>query len=330
MLPRTRLVLSIVALLGVVFVGTIGYMVIEEDRSLSFLEAVYMTVITVSTVGYNEVWRLSPGGRLWTIVIVVFGISTVSVAFTSLITLFVSGELRIGRERMKMETMIGKMQDHIILCGFGRMGRLVVAELARRRLAVVVLEILPEHESDLREAGVPFLIGDATEEESLIQAGLMNARALVSALPHDADNVYITLTAHALKPDAQIIARAEQPATESKLKRAGATRVICPQVMGATRIANVITRPNVVDFFDVAHKGVDLEMDEYVIGQDSVLAGKTLRDSPLRQKTGASVVAIRRADGRTVYNPDPNAALEAGDTLILVGPAGVSSLLDTL
>lgn len=330
MLPRTQLILSIIALLGVVFVGTIGYMVIEEDRPLSFFEAMYMTVITVSTVGYEEVWRLSPGGRLWTIVIVVFGIGTVSVAFTSLITLFVSGELRIGRERKKMEAMIGKMHDHILLCGYGRMGRMVVKELMRHRIPVVVLEIQSEQENDLREAGVPFLIGNATEEELLIQAGLMNARALVTALPHDVDNVYITLTAHTLQPNLQIIARAEQPATESKLKRAGATRVICPQVMGATRIANVITRPNVVDFFEVGNKGIDLEMEEYSIGQKSVLAGRTLGDSPLRRKTGASVVAIRRADGQTIYNPDPDATLEAGDTLILVGPAGVSSLLDTL
>jgi voltage-gated potassium channel len=322
--------LSIVAVLGVFVVGAIGYMVIETEQAPSFLDAAYMTVITLSTVGYTEVWELSDTGRLWTIGVITFGIATVSVAFTSLIALFVSGELRSLRERRKMEKTVSQLRDHVILCGYGRMGGLIVEELTRRSVPVLVVEILPQLHEDLQEAQIPHVIDDATEEETLLQAGLKHARALVTVLPDDADNVYVTLTAHTLRPDLKIVSRAQQLTTDAKLKSAGASRVICPQVIGATRIVNVLTRPNVVDFVDIANRGVDLEMDEYVIGERSPLAGKLLRDSALREKTGAMVIAIKRAAGETLFNPGPDAVLEVNDTLMLVGPGGVSSRLDGL
>jgi voltage-gated potassium channel len=322
--------LSVVAVLGVFVIGAIGYMVIETERAPSFLDAAYMTVITLSTVGYTEVWELSDTGRLWTIGVITFGIATVSVAFTSLIALFVSGELRSLRERRKMEQTVSQIRNHVILCGYGRMGSLIVEELTRRSVPVLVVEILPQLQEDLQEAQIPHVIDDATEEETLLQAGLKHARALVTVLPDDADNVYVTLTAHTLRPDLRIVSRAQQLTADAKLKSAGASRVICPQVIGATRIVNVLTRPNVVDFVDIANKGVDLEMDEYVIGERSPLAGKMLRDSALREKTGAMVIAIKRAAGETLFNPGPDAVLEANDTLMLVGPGGVSSRLDRL
>jgi voltage-gated potassium channel len=310
--------------------GTIGYMIIESDRDLSFLDAAYMTVITLSTVGYTEVWELSPHGRWWTILVIAFGIVTVSVAATSLVALFVSGELRSLRERKRMETTIQQLRNHVIVCGYGRVANLLVNDLEQRAIPMVVVEIKSELEEGLRDAGITYVIGDVTEEETLLNAGLMNARALVTVLPHDADNIFVTLTAHTLRPDLRIIARAEQPKTEGKLKRAGASRVICPQVLGAIRIVNVLTRPNVVDFFDVASKGVDLEMDEYIVQERSSLVGKALRDSQLRESTGAMVIAIKRADGQTLLNPSPEAVLEPQDTLILVGPGGVSSRLDQI
>ena len=197
-------------------------------------------------------------------------------------------------------------------------GRLVVVEKERTL------------EPDLRDAQVPFVIGDATEEDTLLQAGLKRARALVIVLKSDADNVYITLTSHTLCPNLVIVARAEQPTTDAKLTRAGASRVVCPQVIGATKVANILTRPTVVDFVEVANKGVDLELDEYKVSDRSPLVGRSLRDSHVRRKTGAIVVAIKRADGEALVNPDPDAHLEAKDTLILVGPAGVSSRLDNI
>lgn len=330
MSPRLRLMLSLLAVAGVFVIGTVGYMLIESDRDLSFAQAAYMTAITVSTVGFHEVWELSPAGRLWTLAIIVFGITTVSIAFTSLITLFVSGELRSLREIKKMETKLKALSDHVIVCGFGRMGQIVTTQLAERRVPTVVVEMDREREDDLRKANVPFLIGDATEEEVLLDAGLMNARAVIALLPHDTENVFVTLTAHTLRPKLFIVARAEQPATQGKLERAGATRVICPQVIGATKIANVITRPNVVDFVEMASKGVELEMDEVVLTEDSPLCGAALKDSGIRERTGAMVVAIRRVDGETLFNPPPDATIRPADTLVLIGPAGVSGRLGAL
>jgi voltage-gated potassium channel len=322
--------LSILALLAVFAVGTTGYMLIEAEHHPSLLDAAYMTTITLSTVGYAEVWQLSPAGKLWSIGVIVFGIATVSIAFTSLVTLFVSGEMRSARQRKRMESTIKQISDHVILCGYGRMGALAAEEVTQRGIPVVIIESARDRVRLLRETGVPHIRGDATEEEVLMRAGVMRARALVATLPHDADNVFITLTVHTLRPSVHIIARAEQPSTKPKLIRAGASRVICPQVMGATRIANVLTRPTVVDFVDMADKGVDLEMDEHVVGADSPLAGKSLRDSPLREKTGATVVAIKRADGKTHVNPAPDEILLAGDTLVLVGPAGVCGRLHAM
>jgi len=328
--PRLRLILSILAVLAVLFVGAAGYMIVEAEHHPTFLDALYMVVITLSTVGYREVIPLSRSGQLWTIGVIAFGIVTVSYAFTSLITLVVGGELRSLRERKKMEKSIEHLGNHVILCGFGRMGALVIHELRERGVPVVVIEKEHALDPDLRDAHVPYVIGDASEEDTLLQAGLMRANALVILLPSDADNVYITLTAHTLQPNLTIVARAEQVSTEAKLTRAGATRVICPQAIGATRVANILTRPTVVDFVEVANKGVDLELDEYEIGDESPLVGRSLRDSGVRRKTGAIVVAIKRADGEALVGPDPDAHLEAKDTLILVGPAGVSSRLDEI
>jgi len=328
--PLRRLILAIAILVGVFFVGTVGYMTIEEDPAPSFSDAAYMTAITLSTVGFGEMWKLSPAGRLWTLGIIAFGIGTVYFAFTALVTLFISGELREARGRKKLDETIAKMSNHVILCGYGRMGTLTVTDLRDRGMPVVVVELDKGREPDLLKAGVPYLMGDATEEDLLIRAGLKRATALVAILPHDADNVFITLTAHTLRPDLRVVARAEQPATEKKLKLAGADRVICPQIIGAMRITNLLTRPNVVDFVEMANKGIDLELDEYVIGDGSKLCGVSLKDSIVREKTGATVVAIMHEDGKTLFNPDPETMLRAHDTLIIIGPAGASERFDRL
>jgi len=328
---RFRLLLATLALLSVFFAGAAGYMIIEERATgerPAFIDAAYMTVITLSTVGYGEVWELSRAGRLWTIAVIVFGIVTVSYALTSLVTVVISGELRSLREKKKMDKTIGHLRNHVIVCGYGRMGALVVDELRRRKVPVVVVESQPATEVDLREIGVAFVIGDATEETALLHAGLKQARALVTCLPTDADNVFITLTAHTLRPDLIIVPRAEQVATEAKLKRAGATRVVCPQTIGAMKITDILTRPTVVDFVEVANKGVDLEMDEYVVSDGSPLVGMSLRDAHVRRHTGATVVAIKRADGETLVSPDPDSVVESRDTLILIGPTGISSRIE--
>lgn len=327
---KLRLLLSVTALLGVFVIGASGYVWIEGDQNLSALDAAYMTTITLSTVGFGEVWDLSPAGKLWTIGVITFGIATVSIAFTSLIALMVGGELRSLREERKMTSTIDHLKDHIILCGFGRMGSLALDELKRKGLTVVVVERDARLESAIRETETLFVIGDATDEATLERAGFSQASAIVVGLPSDADNTLITLTARSLRPDIPIIARAEQPATESKLKRAGATKVVCPQAIGAMKVVNILTRPHVVDFVEVANLGVGLEMDEYALDERSLLAGKRLCEVSLRDQGKVTVVAIKHADGATVYNPAANDTLLAGDTLIVVGPPGVSDRLDRI
>lgn len=182
----------------------------------------------------------------------------------------------------------------------------------------------------MRRERILHVRGDATEEEMLLQAGLMRCDALVAALPHDADSLYVTLTAHGLRPDMTIIARAEQPRTGAKLVRAGATKVVCPQVVGANKIANFLTRPNVVDLIEFAGKGIELEMDEYVVEPDAPSCNATLRTAPIRERADAIVVAIKRQDGPTIYHPDPDERMLSGDTLIMIGRTGVSQRLQQL
>lgn len=319
--------LSLLALLGVFIGGTVGYMAVA---GASITDAAFMTVITVSTVGYREEVPLDNAGRLWTAVVIFFGIGVVSVAFTSLLTLFVGGEIRATLGRHKVQAKIDQLEGHVILCGFGRMGALAARKLKDNGAQVVVIENRKASRPDLEAAGMLYVIGDATEEETLKTAGLMRAGSLVTILATDADNVFVALTVRGLRPNLQIISRAEQPGTEVKLRRAGANRVICPQIIGATRIADVLTRPNVVDFFEVAARGVDLELDEYRVGPGSPLRDTTLRDSDLRRRTGAMVVAIRRADGTSHFHPEPDELIREGDLLVLIGQAGTSLRVDEL
>ena len=210
------------------------------------------------------------------------------------------------------------------------MGAAVVRDLRARGVALVVVDHSSDKTSELDEEGILYVLGDATEEETLLRAGLPRAKGLVALLGGDAQNVYVTLTARGLRDRMTIVARAESPGTEAKLRRAGADRVIAPQALGAQRVVNVLTRPHVVDFVELAAKGVDIEMDQYEIAADSPLCGRTLRSSRLRRQTQAMVVAIRHADGRTVYSPDPDEAIREGDILVLLRPTGEAPDLDSL
>jgi voltage-gated potassium channel len=218
----------------------------------------------------------------------------------------------------------------VIVCGYGRMGQLVADQLQADDRGVVIIDNNPDRLAAMEEAGLPAVGGDAAEEATLLEAGIARARCLVATLPRDSDNVFVVLTAKGLRQDLFIIARAESTTTEGKLLRAGADRVVCPQVIGAHRISSLITRPSVVDFVDVAAQGVELEIDEYKVGDDSPLAGKSLRDSALRQKVDAIVVAITRADGRTIFSPSADEVVHTGDTLILIGRLHTSGRLSQL
>lgn len=325
--PRLRLALSLVAVIGVFVVSTIGYNLIS---GADLGDSVYMSVVTLSTVGYREVIPLDKAGRMWTCLIIVLGVGTVSVAFTSLISVVLSGELQRLRGRFRMEARISQLDKHVIICGGGRMGALTSADLKRRGIPSVIIEHDPAVIREFDERGDIYVEGDATTEETLLSTGLERARAMVAVLPRDSDNLYISLTARGLCAELLIIARAEHPSAEVKLKRAGANRVILPHVVGAKKIANILTCPSVVDFFETAAEGVELEVDQYVIGQESSIKNKSLRESKLRQRAEVIVVSIKKADGTMLFSPNPDEVIEPRDTLIMVGKAGASARLDRL
>jgi len=323
---RGRLLFILSLLVAFIGLAVLGYVIAGAD----LLDAVYMVVITISTVGYRETVPLGVAGKIWTIVVIAVGLVISGLAFSMLVSLLVTGEVRKVLGRRKLQSKIRQLRDHVIIGGYGRMGQLIARELTAEGLKTVVVESDPQKTSTIEEQGLLYVLGDASEEESLLGAGVDRAKALVTVLPHDADNVYAVLTARGLRPDLFIIARAEQDATEAKLRRAGADRVISPHAIGARRISNILTRPHVVDFVDVAARGVELEMDEYIVTADSPICGKTLRESNLRQRVNVMVVAIKRADGSTAFNPGPDEPILENDILILIGPAGASSQLESL
>jgi len=320
-----RVLVAVALLAGSFLCGTVGYMMIE---GMSFDDAAYMTVITISTVGYKEVLQLSPVGRVFTMGVIMIGVGCMYYASVSLVTFFVGGELRAIREKVKVQKRVNDLKNHIVICGFGRMGRIILNQLINQQHQnIVLVDNDPEKTSEMEKEGLVFVQGDAEEESTLLKAGIDRAKTLVAVLPKDSDNVYVTLTARELKPDLFIITRAESTSTETKLIRAGADRVVCPQVIGAHRVSNLITKPNVVDFVDVAAQGVEFEITEYQVTSESSLAGQSLRESSIRQKLGAMVVAIKRSDNTSLFNPGPEEQVRAGDTLIMIGQLNMSNQL---
>ena len=324
---RRRLILALLALLGMFVIGAEGYVVLTDAP---WGDAAYMTLITLSTVGFKEAMDLGPTGRIWTAVVIVFGVGVVSVAYASLLTLFVGGEIRDVVGRRRVQSKIAQLRGHTVLCGFGRMGALAARMLKQDGAEIVVVEAKKTLRPDLETAGLLFVIGDATEEETLQAAGLARAGALVSTLPSDADNVYVALTARGLHPDLHIVTRAEQPATEHKLRRAGANRVVSPNSIGARRMALLAIRPAVVDFIDTVtfRRGRELQMENIVILENSPLIGQTI-DS-VRQKSKANILAINRRTGKLLTNPPGEEVFELGDRLVIMGTVDQLTTLESL
>lgn len=324
---RDKLLLAGMALVGILVVGTIGYHLIED---VGFADAAYMTIITVSTVGLQEVWDLSPAGRLWTSVLILVGILIVTLVFALLQAMIVSGEMRTLLGRRRLEDSIAKLSGHFIVCGYGRMGRLICAGLRERGKEVIVVDVSSDRTALAGEAGMNYVLGDAADEETLKAAGLERAAGVVSVLPSDAQNVYVALTASGVTTDVPVTARAEDPGSEKKLLRAGVRHVISPQAIGATRIVNLLIRPTVARIVDVVAGGGEWEVEEFPLRPASKLVGRTLQELNLRQTCDALVFAISRADGALDFNPNPVTKLQAEDVLIIVGPAGIAESLAAL
>ena len=324
---KTKLLLSLAYLAAVFMVGTAGYAVIESQ---DLLEAAYASALVISTVGLGEPWTFSRAGQAWTIFVAVFGVGTALLAFSSLQALVTGGEVRRVLGRRRLNTKIAGLKGHHVICGYGRMGRRVSQALVEQHLPIVIIESDAAKTAEIEENGWLYILGDASDEKVLQQAGIEQARGLVAVLPHDAHNVYVTLAAKGFNPDIHVIARAEQPTAESMLRRAGADRVVCPAEIGATRITNLLIRPKLVDFVENATEGVDLEIDELVLTAASPLLGKTLSESQLRDRTGGMVVAIKSAGGKTQFSPSAATVLNENDTLVLIGPTGLGAAIEDL
>jgi len=314
-----KVVFSFFMLCFILLVGTGGYMFIEDA---TFLDSLYMTVITIATVGYGEVVHLSPAGKYFTIALILVGISFVLYLVGEITEAMVEGGLRKIMGRNNMEKRVAALKNHYIVCGFGRIGKVICKSFKDSNLDFVVVESDPAEVAKIDELGYLALLGSASSDDMLLRAGIKQARGLIAVVSSDAENVYIILSARGLKRDLFIVARSSgADGSETKLLRAGADKVISPYFIGACRMAQMVVRPTVVDFLDLTVHGgeLGLRLEELRVSSDSVLARKTLMDSGLRSKYDIIVVAIKRENGEMQFNPTPQTLILPGDILIVLG-----------
>jgi voltage-gated potassium channel len=312
------LFLSVALLISVFVAGTIGYVAIE---GWTLWDAFYMTVTTVTTVGFREVHELSRAGEIFTVSLVLGGVGAALYTFSQFAALLIEGGLANHLRQRRLVRMIDTIKDHFIVCGYGRIGSIVAREFRQQGVPFVVIERDPARYRAAVAQGVLAIDADASQEDVLKQAGIERARGLITAVGTDAENVYTVLSARVLRPDLFIISRSESGDSTRKLQRAGADRVISPYQIGAVQIAQTAIRPAVVDFFDLAISSDNLElaMEQITISPRSALADHSILDANLRQRFGVIIVAIQREDQRMEFNPDPTMAMRSGDKLVVLG-----------
>ena len=298
--------------------GTAGYVVIE---GWSVWDAFYMTIISVTTAGYKEVHPMSRAGEAFTSALLVLGVSTALYTFTTFMARIVEGDLHGRWLSRRRERMLDELEQHFLICGFGRIGRIIAGEFARQKVPFVVIERNHERVQEALNLGYLAVEADASSEQVLRRVRINHARGFIAAVSTDAENVYAVLTARLLNPRLFIIGRAETDDAKSKLHKAGADRVISPYQIGGLQLAQTALRPAVVDFVQIATSSDNLElnMEQIKIGKSADLSGKSLVDAALRQRFGVVVVAIQRADGRMEFNPEPETPMQPGDHLVVLG-----------
>jgi voltage-gated potassium channel len=312
-------------MISVIVGGTVGYVLIE---GWAVWDAFYMTVITVTTVGYKEVHDLSRAGQAFTVLLLLGGVGTFLYTFTFLATAIVEGGLPKRLQRRRLSHMLDTIRDHFIICGYGRIGAIVTDQFQRQNIRFVIIERDTARARAALNLGMLVVEADATREDVLKQAGIDRARGLIAAVGTDAENVYTVLSARVLNPHLFIVGRAEGEDSVIKMERAGASRVISPYRIGAIQMAQTALRPTVVDFVALATnaENFDLSMEEITIGSTSPLANQSIINANLRQRFGVVVVAIQRTD-RMEFNPEPDAMMRAGDKLVVLGrPESLKSL----
>jgi voltage-gated potassium channel len=315
---RYRVGLFVLVVLVLTSAGTVGYMVLEGWTAM---ESLYMTVITLSTVGFKEVRPLGPGGEAFTIALIVAGVGAVGYLFKSLGQSFLSGEVAARMRRRRMQDRVDALSGHFVICGFGRVGRQVAQDLMAKGKACVAVDPQPMALAGIASS-VPYVIGDAADDEILKRAGIARAAGLVVSTGEDPTNLFVTLSAHALNPALVIVARANDDTTEPKLRRAGANHVISPYAISGRRIATQLLYPTLTDFLDVVlHSGkLELWLEECRVTAQSELEGRTVAEADVRRRIGANVLAVRRhGDGGILTNPPAQLRFEPGDVLIAFG-----------
>jgi len=301
----------------VLIFGTLGYSFIE---GWGWLDAFYMTVITISTVGIMEVHPLSDAGRLFTALLIFVGVGVMAYSLTRVAEFMFQRSLTNVLGRRTMMKKIAQMKQHAIICGYGRTGSRVVAELEAAKKKFVVIEQNEDEIKRLSELGIPYIAGNATDEDILESANICDADALVAALDSDAENLFLTLTASGLCSGLRVIARVHDPENARKFRKAGAHRVVSPISTGANQIAQLLTQPSVVDLVELVTKdrSIALQVFEYTIEESSEILGKPLSEARVRQTLGSLVIAIKHANGSTAFDPGPETPLRLGDTLVAI------------
>jgi voltage-gated potassium channel len=309
-----RLLATILVLFCVMLIGTGGYWLL----GFTPLDAAYQTVTTITTVGFREVKPLSPAGQVFTMVLIVIGVGSALYTFSVTFEMLLEGELNQARRRRRMVRQIEGLRDHVLICGWGRVGKAIANHMKAQGETVVVIDNDP-----VRLEGIEhlYVTGDATDDHVLVEAGVDRAKALIAAINTDAANLYITLSGRSLRPDLFIIARARDASSDAKLQRAGADRVVNPQAIGGARMAAFVSQPHVAEFLDVVmHEGqVEFRLGEVTVTARSPLAGLNLADAGIRERTGALILAVRNAGGEFLSNPPVNTRIEPGQVLIAIG-----------
>jgi len=285
------------------------------------MDALYMTVITIATVGYGEVHKVSTAGQIFTVLLIFLGVGFFLYVVGNAVQFLVEGRIRHVLGRRILDKQINKLKDHFIICGYGRMGRALCSYLTQKYLNVVVIEQNTKRVPVMDEDGILYLVGEATDEAILIKAGIKSARGIISVLGTDADNVFLVLITKGLNPELFIMARANQNSTEKTLYTAGANKVVSPYALGARRMAHAILRPTVIHFLELAFsdESANIHLEEFPVSASSRLINVPLRESRLRQELNLIIIAIRKADGTMRFNPKASYRFEAGDTVVAVG-----------
>jgi voltage-gated potassium channel len=325
--PEKRLLIALVLLLSTILIGTVGYKLFTGDR-YDWLTCLYMTVITLSTVGFGEVIDTStlPLARLFTIVLILSGMGILLYSLSTVTAIMVEIELFDVFKRRKMNQNIRKLRNHFIVCGAGATGACIVEELGKTNTGFVVVEQNIERIESLRKLGdISYIEGDATEDEVLIKAGIHNALGLAAALSTEKDNLFLTLTARQLNPSIRIVARGLDSSVNQKLHKAGADAIVSPTHIGGLRMASELIRPSVVSFLDIMLRDPTgtIRFEELHITKDSIFVDQTIKSTKLRENSNLLIVALKKPNSPGfIYNPSADTTLADGMTLVVLGESG--------